>query len=168
MPLSGRPAQIDIDFHSQLHYNAYMPSPQQIFNDFIKQQGLKTTAQRQIVLDTFLTTEKHLSAEDLYKLACKKDPCIGLATVHRTLKLMKEAGVAREVNFGDGIRRFEHLLGHPHHDHFICEVCGKVIEFVDPEIEKKQEKLCNKHKFEGKSHLMQIFGVCKACRKRGK
>jgi Fur family ferric uptake transcriptional regulator len=72
--------------------------------------------------------------------------------------------MASEINFAGKRKRFEHAFEQPHHDHFICDVCGRIIEFVDPEIEKKQEMLCRKYKFRGKRHLLQIFGICKVCK----
>ena len=157
---------IDIDFHYQLDYNLCMEDPQVIFNNHLKSKGLKITAPRQLIVDCFLRTTKHVSAEDLYRIARREDPRIGYATVHRTLKLLKEAGIARALDFGDGMKRYERSLGQKHHDHFVCEKCGNIIEFFDPAIEKQQEKLCKKHKFIGTTHVMKIFGVCKKCQRR--
>ena len=93
-------------------------------------------------------------------------PSIGFATVYRTLKLLCEAGLCRELKFEDGITRYEHLYGHQHHDHLVCTRCGKFIEIIEPEIEKLQEKLFKKHKFLPQRHRMELYGICKKCRKR--
>src|SRR5947209_20541275 len=93
---------------------------QEIFHRHIQKAGLKRTAQRDLILDVFLRTEEHLSSEDLYNLVHKEDPSIGQTTVYRTLKLLSDAGLAREVRFGDGRTHYEHNYKHQHHDEMIC------------------------------------------------
>src|SRR3989440_11526926 len=92
-----------------------MTEEQEVFIKHIRKAGLKRTAQRDLILDVFLRTEKHLSSEDLYRLVQKEDPNIGQTTVYRTLKLLTEAGLAREVRFGDGRTHYEHNYKHQHH-----------------------------------------------------
>lgn len=137
----------------------------QIFTDFLKKKDLKLTRQRQEILKIFLKTDKHLSVEDLYHIVKKKDTSIGMATVFRTLKLLCESDIAKEVDLGDKRVRYEPKFGHEHHDHLICTKCGKFIEAMDPEIERLQEKLCKKFSFTAHRHRMEIFGLCKKCRK---
>lgn len=136
----------------------------EIFEDFLKNQGLKYTAQRRSVLEAFLRSEEHLSADELYSIIKKKDPAIGYATIHRTLKHIKEAGLAREVEFGDRKKRYEHMWGHQHHDHLVCIKCGRCVEILDPKIEQLQEKLARKHGFEEVRHRLEIFGYCRDCK----
>src|SRR5512144_2700585 len=114
---------------------------QEVFLKHIQKKGLKRTSQRDLILDVFLRTEEHLSNEDLYRLVQKEDPTVGQTTVYRTLKLLTEAGLAREVRFGDNKTYYEHHFNHEHHDHMICAECGKVIEFVSEEIEILQEQM---------------------------
>ncbi len=135
---------------------------------FLRQKGLKLTRQREEILEAFLNIEEHLSTEDLYKVAKRKNPSIGHATVFRTLKLLIEAGIAKEVYLGDRRVQFEHAHGHRHHDHLVCQSCSKLIETADSEIERLQDDLCKKFDFTPMSHRLQIFGVCKECRGRGK
>src|SRR5256885_3619184 len=134
----------------------------------IQKQGLKRTAQRDLILEVFLRTEKHLSSEDLYQLVKKEDPTIGQTTVYRTLKLLTEAGLAREVRFGDGRTHYEHNYKHQHHDHMICIECGEIIEFYSAELEAIQDAMAAKHGFEVKQHLLRILGVCANCRREHK
>ncbi len=129
----------------------------------LNHRGLRFTRQREAILRQFLGREGHLCADDLYYSLRQKYPRIGKATVYRTVKVLKELELASEVNFTGKRRRFEHAFEHPHHDHFICEKCGRVTEFVDPEIEAKQAKLCKKFGFSGARHFMQIFGICRRC-----
>jgi Fur family ferric uptake transcriptional regulator len=139
-----------------------------VLEKFISEKGLRYTPQREEILKTFLTVEKHLSAEELHKIVKRNNPHIGYVTVYRTMKLFSEAGLCNEVEFGDGILRFEHCYGHQHHDHLICTKCGKFIEVSKPEIEKMQDTLARQHKFMPTRHKLQIFGFCKKCRPRGK
>jgi Fur family ferric uptake transcriptional regulator len=142
-----------------------MTEEQEIFLEHIQKKGLKRTAQRELILDIFLRTEEHLSSEDLYRLVQKKDPSIGQTTVYRTLKLLSEAGLAREVRFGDGRTHYEHNYKHQHHDHMICSECGKIIEFYSAELEALQDAMAAKHRFEVTQHLLRIIGICSGCRR---
>ncbi|NQT46973.1 MAG: transcriptional repressor [Candidatus Omnitrophica bacterium] len=136
-----------------------------IFIDFLRERNLKLTSQREDILKVFLKIDKHLSVEELYDIVKKKNPRIGQATVFRTLKLLREAGFAGEVNLGDRCIRYEYKYGHKHHDHLICIECGRCIEVVDPKIEELQQILCKREGFSPQKHKMEIFGLCKACRK---
>jgi Fur family ferric uptake transcriptional regulator len=135
-----------------------------IFEGFLKQEGLQCTKQREEILNVFYDAKKHLSVEELYYIVKKKDSKIGQTTVFRTLKLLCEADIAREVDLGDRIIRYEVKIGNNHHDHLVCTKCGKLIEAVDPEIERLQEKLCRKFGFTSKKHRLEIFGLCKKCK----
>lgn len=122
------------------------------------------TPQRRVILDAFLDVEGHLSGEELYNLIRERNPAIGQATVYRAVKLFAEAGIARKVDFGDGVARYEPRYGGSHHDHIVCEKCRRHVEFVDPEIEKLQEKQAAVHGFVLTSHRMVLYGVCPDCR----
>lgn len=139
-----------------------------LFNEFISKKNLRMTPQRSLILDIFLKKQGHLSAEQLYDLVKKKDPTIGQATVYRMLRLLSESGIAREVDFGDGVSRFEADVGKGHHDHLICTECNKEVEVVDTEIEKLQERLAKKHGFLLTGHKMYLYGLCSSCRKKRK
>ncbi len=138
----------------------------QVFLDHIQKSGLRRTAQRDLILDIFLKTEDHLSSEDLYWLVQKEDSSIGHTTVYRTLKLLTEAGLAREVRFGDGKTYYEHHYNHQHHDHMICTECGKVVEFYSAEIEALQDEMAYKYGFKPTHHSLRILGLCEVCQKK--
>ena len=144
---------------------AQMTEEQEVFLEHIHKKGLKRTTQRDLILDIFLRTEEHLSSEDLYRLVQQEDPGVGQTTVYRTLKLLAEAGLAREVRFGDGITHYEHNYKHQHHDHMICSECGRIIEFFSAELEAIQDALAAKHRFQVTQHLLRIIGVCAECRR---
>ena len=143
-----------------------MTEEQEVFLKHIQKQGLKRTAQRDLILDVFLRTEGHVSGEDLYRLVREQDPSVGQTTVYRTLRLLTDAGLAREVRFGDGRAHYEHQYKHQHHDHMICKECGKIIEFYSPELEAIQDAMAAKHRFELTSHLLRMIGICADCRRQ--
>ena len=145
-----------------------MKSPKAVFVQYLKDKGVRASSQRDHVLDVFLKTERHLTMADLYGTVRKKYPKIGYATVYRAMKVICDAGMAREVDFGDGMARFEHKYGHEHHDHLVCLKCGRFIEAVEPRIEKLQEGLARKHRFTAMSHKLQIFGFCEQCNEKKK
>lgn len=138
----------------------------EIFTEYIKKLKLKNTPQRMKVLEIFLNTEAHISCDELYRIVRRKNPDIGYTTVYRTLKIIQDSGIGREVDFGDGIKRLEHEFGHKHHDHLICLKCGNFHEVFDSEIEHLQEKLAKKYNFRSSWHKMDIFGYCQRCKSR--
>ncbi|MBV9241199.1 MAG: transcriptional repressor [Acidobacteria bacterium] len=140
----------------------------EIFLEHIKAAGLRRTEQRDLILDTFLSTEDHLTSEDLYGLVHKVDPDVGLTTVYRTLKLLTDAGLAREVRFGDGRTYYEHHYNQEHHDHMICTECGKVIEFFSPEIEDLQDQMASNFGFRPTHHSLRLWGLCSDCQATAK
>jgi len=145
-----------------------MKSAKTVFRQYLKNKGLLYSKQREQILDIFLKTEHHPTINDLYDMVRKKDSKIGLATVYRAMVVICDAGLAREVDFGDGFRRFEHKYRHQHHDHLVCLKCGRVIEVLSPEIEKLQQRLAEKHNFTPVRHKMQIFGTCRQCKRKKK
>ncbi len=136
----------------------------QIFTEFLVKKNLRDTPQRELILNEFLRREQHISAEELYDIVKQRDRTIGQATVYRGLKLLCEAGLAREVDFGDGTMRYEHEFGHEHHDHLVCTTCGKMVEVLDPAIETLQKALAEKYGFSLSNHEMYLYGICSECR----
>ncbi len=145
-----------------------MRKEKEIFFEHLKRSGFKRTAQRELILDVFLDTEGHSSAEELYQRIKTTDPGIGFTTVYRTLKLLAESGLAREERFGDGRMRYEHMYNHQHHDHLICTECGDLIEFYSEVIESKQDEIAKKFNFQPTHHSLRIFGICHKCQSKKK
>ena len=102
------------------------------FREFMLVKGLKSTRQREAILDEFLRVGSHISTEELYMRLRRNNPQLGYATVHRTLKLFAECGIAEQRHFGDGQARYEASDLDEHNDHLICVTCGKILEFEDP------------------------------------
>ena len=136
------------------------------FEQFVVRKGRRHTVQRAQVLDVFLDTEKHVTIQELYDLVRKKYKGTGYATVARTVKLMCESGICRQVDFGDGSLRYEHKYGHEHHDHLICLQCGKCEEIYSPKLEKIQDEFVKRHGYIQEKHKLDIFGLCPKCAKK--
>ena len=134
------------------------------FREFMLDKGLKSTRQREAILDEFLRVGSHLSTEELYLRLRKKNPRIGYATVHRTLKLFAECGIAEQRHFGDGQARYEASDLDEHHDHLICISCGNIVEFEDPRIERLQEEVARQHGFSIERHRLELYGCYESCR----
>lgn len=145
-----------------------MKSAKAIFRQHMRDKGMLHSKQREQILEIFLKMERHPTISDLYERVRKKNPKIGLATVYRAMKVICEAGLARETDFGDGVKRFEHKYGHDRHDHLVCLKCGRIIEVINPELEKLQDELARKHNFTPLRYRMQIFGTCKSCKRKKK
>ncbi|PKN00824.1 MAG: transcriptional repressor [Elusimicrobia bacterium HGW-Elusimicrobia-1] len=139
-----------------------------ILTDFLKANGLRVTRQRLVLLDLFLKTHGHMSPREIYAAARKHHPRYGWATVYRTLKLFSRANLASPINFDSRTARYEPETAGKHHDHLVCTVCGKSIEFYDDKIEALQEAAAAKRGFIPKCHSLEIYGVCSKCLRRVK
>lgn len=138
------------------------------FKKIIKDNGLKYTKQREILLKTLYNSSYHFTPESLNMHIKEKYPDlnIGIATIYRTLNLLENARMVTSISFGAQGKKFE-LANKPHHDHIICKSCGKIVEFTDQEIENKQLEIAQKNGFALTSHLMQLYGICEKCSKKG-
>ena len=143
--------------------NRDLAEQKKIFAAYLKKKKLKITRQRQVILDSFLRTEGHLSTEELYHQVRQKDRTIGYTTVSRTMKALTDSGLAREIDLGDSRSRFEPLYKRPHHHHIICVECQMTIEFLSPELEQLQEQVVSHYRFRPVRHHFQVFGVCEDC-----
>lgn len=121
-------------------------------------KGLRMTGQRKIIARVLQDSDDHPDVEELYARASAVDPGISIATVYRTVKLFEEAGILDRLEFGDGRARYEDAE-RDHHDHLIDLSSGKVIEFVEPEIEALQEKIAEKLGYELRGHRLELYGV---------
>lgn len=126
----------------------------------LRNMGLKATLPRLKVLDLFQnSTVRHLSAEDVYKLLLNDNADVGLATVYRVLTQFEQAGLLVRHHFESGKAVFELNEG-SHHDHLVCLQCGKVEEFYDPEIEKRQTKIAKDRGFNIHDHSLYLYADC--------
>jgi len=131
---------------------------------FLKEKGLKSTRQRDLIASEFLQMGEHVTAEELYREISKKYSDIGYTTVYRTLKLLNKSGLAAERVFADNLTRYEPLSAEDHHDHLICMKCGSITEFQDLRIERLQERVADEFGFVAVSHKMELYGYCMKCK----
>ncbi|MEC7585067.1 MAG: transcriptional repressor [Planctomycetota bacterium] len=129
-------------------------------------QGSRWTNQRALIVRTAFDTHDHFTADELLDQCRTSDPKVSRATVYRTLAVLEQAGFVEGLDTGDGGRRFEHVLGHDHHDHMVCQVCGVILEFRDEELEKRQLVAARKMGFTIDSHSLRLYGRCRKCAKR--
>jgi Fur family transcriptional regulator, ferric uptake regulator len=134
---------------------------------YMEGRGLRSTDQRRLIVETFFGAPNHVSIEELLAEVRARDPKVGYATVYRTLKLMAESGIAYEREFGDGLTRYELADSRAHHDHLICDQCGRIIEFEEPQIEELQDAVAARYGFELRSHKHELYGTCPDCRAKG-
>ena len=138
--------------------------------DELKSSGLKATLPRIKVLEVFQkTSQRHMSAEDVFKLLLADGADVGLATVYRVLMQFEQAGLLSRTHFETGKAVFELNEG-KHHDHLVCVDCGRVEEFFDAEIEKRQRSIAQTHGFELQDHALALYASCtkKNCQYRSK
>ncbi len=138
-----------------------------IFSEFLKRRGLKTTRERTALFQEIFSTHRHFDAEDLVLRMRGSGTKISRATVYRTLELLHDCGLVGRVRLNEEKYRYERLRKGEHHDHLVCTSCGKVIEFVDKAIERRQDAVSKAHDFMPISHSHQIRGLCVSCRPRG-
>lgn len=129
----------------------------------LRQSGLKATLPRLRILQLFHERKtKHLTAEEIYRFLIDEKIDVGLATIYRVLMQFVQTGIVIRRHFTSGAAVFELNEG-GHHDHLICTVCGKVEEFVDRDIERRQEEIAQEHGFALREHTLSLFGVCGGC-----
>jgi Fur family ferric uptake transcriptional regulator len=124
--------------------------------------GGKRSRSRALIIEIFLGSGRHLTVDELTREVRARNRVIGAATVYRTLKLLARLGYAKELDFGEGVRRYESSLT-AHHDHLVCTRCGKVSEFEEPRIEHLQDEVAKKHGFVPTMHRLAIYGTCPRC-----
>lgn len=137
------------------------------FKEILRENKLKFTKQRELLLKTLYNLKTHYLSEELY-VELKKNPDnknLGIATVYRTLNLLEDAGLVTSISLGVLGKKFE-LANKPHHDHMICQECGMIIEFENELIEKEQKKVAKAHNFVLGSHIMQLYGLCFSCQEK--
>ncbi len=134
----------------------------------LRAQGFRWTNQRRLIARVALANHQHYSAEELLALCQAEDSSVSRATVYRTLGVLRDAGFVESLDVGSGGQRFEHVLGHAHHDHMVCTACGKIIEFVDAALERRQEEAARRHDFTITSHSLKLFGVCREHERTGR
>ncbi|MEA3213711.1 MAG: Fur family transcriptional regulator, ferric uptake regulator [Chthoniobacter sp.] len=135
---------------------------------FIADKGLRKTTQRDAIIEAAFSTTEHYTAEELLAMARKVDPSVSRATVYRTLPLLVECGVLKEMDFGKDYKFYDpNYIDHPHHNHLICVDCNRIVEFEDQHIELLEDCISKRLGFSPASKSLRIEASCDAFRKRG-
>jgi len=137
------------------------------FGVFLRSRSLKLTEQRRRLFARAFSTHEHFSAEQLYRwLQAEPGPRVSRATVYRTLALLVEGRFVKALDTGREELLYEHVLGHPHHDHMVCLDCGKIDEFHDERIEALQLEASRKRGFQLVGHEHRLSGYCRGCSRK--
>ncbi len=137
-----------------------------VFRKYLERRGLKLTAERQAVFDELFARHEHFEADELLVRLRTKHKKISRATIYRTLELLVDSGIVGRVRIRESGYRYERLRAGEHHDHLICNECGRVLEFYEPRIESLQDEVCERYGFLPLSHSHQMRGICRQCRPR--
>jgi len=133
------------------------------FGDFLSRAGLKNTRQRERIVRAFFAAGRHISAEELYHQIRSHDATLGLVTVYRTLKLLRQAGLATERKFGESYARFDPNPADWTHHHLICTRCGKIREFQDATLRDLGAKVARGQGFTVTEQRLELYGICRDC-----
>lgn len=136
---------------------------QRTFREFLRDHGLRFTEERRLILDEVFAKHEHFEAEGIVAALKRKGLHVSRASVYRTLPLLVESGMLREVYSSEKHSHYEHVFGHEHHDHLVCTKCGRTTDFLEPGIEELQESICRTYSFQPTSHELEIIGVCSSC-----
>ena len=138
------------------------------FQQFIQKQNLLWSTEREIISKQVFANNFHFTADELFIQLNQNGKNISRATVYRTLDLLVKSGLVENTQLQSGAYIYEHTKDEIHHDHLICNICGKIIEFHSDIIEEIQEKVCKENEFLMIGHTLRICGICKECRKKEK
>src|SRR3989475_2252024 len=142
--------------------------PKRRFIDFLTQKNLRLTSQRHAIIESVFSTQQHFTAEQLLEWSRARDRSVSRATVYRTLPLLTESGLLREMDFGKDHKFYDpNYADHPNHSHIICQDCDKIVEFESEKIEKLENEISHKLGFELKMQRLQISARCEELKKLG-
>src|SRR5579883_1716842 len=138
------------------------------FMAFLAHKNLRVTSQRQAIVDTVFSTDEHFTAEQLLAWSRRRDPSVSRATVYRTLPLLTESGLVREMDFGKDRKFYDpNYAEHPRHNHIICEDCDQIVEFESPKLDRLESQISQRLGFRAQSHRLQISAQCEELKRHG-
>ncbi len=140
-----------------------MDTKEEIFRAYLRQKGLKFTPERQIVLKYVFEIHQHFEAEDLLLKIRSNGDRVSKGTIYRTLPLLVECNLIRQVEFVEHHLHYEYVYGHKHHEHLVCLKCDRVIEFYNQTIEDEMKKVCLENRFILADHKIEATGYCEKC-----
>ena len=140
----------------------------QRFLDFLETKALRMTDQRMAIIDTVFSTNEHFTADQLLEWSAQRDSSVSRATVYRTLPLLTESGLVREMDFGKDYKFYDpNYADHPEHSHIICKDCEKIVEFESEQIAQLESEIVRKLGFSVASQQLQISGSCDTYKRLG-
>ena len=138
------------------------------FRDFLARRNLRLTTQRRTIIETAFSTDQHFTADQLLEWSRARDKSVSRATVYRTLPLLTESGLVRELDLGKEQRFYDpNYAEHPRHNHIICQDCQKIVEFESEEAERLVDEASQRLGFTVESHRLHITARCQEFRNRG-
>jgi Fur family ferric uptake transcriptional regulator len=157
---STKSAQVQSSGSAKAHHSQKRHTVDEIFGEFLKKKGYRSTPERAMVLQEIYSSAGHFDADEIFIRMKQKGSNISRATVYNTLELLVECNLVSQNSFGHKHLHYERIYGYDHHDHIVCEDCGKVFEFTNPKIEEQQSAVCKQMGFEIERHTLQIFAKC--------
>lgn len=148
---------------ANLHHLHGPDELRQVFRKYLKDRGIKYTGARQKVLDAALELQGHFEAEQVLYLLRERGLKVGKATVYRTLPLLVDCGILKQVRFDVKQAHYEHAFGEAPHDHMVCRRCGRIVEFGSGEVLELRARIARQHHFHVISHRFQLSGLCWEC-----
>lgn len=136
------------------------------FRRWLRDHRLPVTRPRDLVAETVLGSEDHLSVDAIARRLRERGLGVGTATIYRTLELLVKAGIVRAHEFGEGYRRYEPAAGEGGHEHLVCARCGRVVEFANERLERMLPVIADEYAFRHQRHRVEIFGTCRDCLQR--
>jgi Fur family ferric uptake transcriptional regulator len=136
------------------------------FRRYLREHRQPVTRQRDLVAQVVFLSENHPSVDGIRRALKERGQQVGLATVYRTLEVLVESGLVRAHDFGEGFKRYEPMPAQTHHEHLLCERCGRVVEFQNERLERMLPIIADEHGFQHRRHRVEIYGVCRECRQR--
>jgi len=149
-----------------LNNNKAIMDPVNKFRAYIKAQGLRKTPERETIIGEIFSTHDHFDVDELFLRLRNKKKRISKASLYRTIPLLIESGLIKEVYFDNGHLHYEQICGHKHHCHLRCVNCGKIVEFADDAVAKIQDRISKKYGFVITAHRFELVGHCPECAKK--
>lgn len=143
-------------------------TPKEKFLEFLEGKRLRLTAQRRAIIETVFNTGEHFTAEQLLEWSRQRDKSVSRATVYRTLPLLTESGLVREMDFGKSYKFYDpNYAEHPKHSHIICHDCNMIVEFESEKLDRLEDEITHKLGFSVKSQRLQITASCEDFKRLG-
>ena len=150
---------------------AELPGPTEAeaaFANYLRSRNIKFTKPRRVILRAVLRIQEHFEAEQLLVHLRQCGEKVAKATIYRTLPLLVDCGILKQVRFSDNQSHYEHAFGEKPHDHMVCRSCGRIIEFSSEGVVRLRGELAREFRFRDTSHRFQIVGVCASCADSGR